>query len=91
MICPKCKKQIKHIIEEVRGTKILEMFNDKGDIDYREKDEEFRYVDDGSIFYCPECSEEFSYVEAEKIVLEEDELANIVAEKIEKGKNIKKK
>lgn len=86
MICPKCKKHIKHIIEENRGTKILEMFNNDGQIDWRDSDEDFVYDDDRPIFICPECSEEFDYDEAESIVLEEDELANIVAEKIEKGK-----
>ena len=56
MICPKCKEQIKYIIEEVRGTKILEMFNDNGQVDFRDSDEDFIYDDDSSIFLCPECS-----------------------------------
>lgn len=91
MICPKCKKYIKYVVEECRGTQVFEMFNDNGKVDFRDANDNFVPEDDGSTFFCPECWENFDYSEAENIVLSEDKLKDMVAQKITKIKQKNKK
>jgi len=83
-ICPKCKKIINHLREVRSGVEGCDMFwNEKGNyLDY--ENEEFS--GDGSVllYYCPECSEEldFNDEEAEEFLKNKDEVAEMVAKKI---------
>ena len=91
-ICPKCKSNIDGLKNIVSGSQRYDMFLDgSGRVHYEKVD----FVGDDSVneWWCPECSEVLftSEEEAEKFLKDKDELKELVAEKIKKIREIKKK
>ena len=91
MICPECKEKIEYLLEEVKGIKVYKISNGGGYMEWEEWGDGFHEGDTEPHIYCPECNKEFTHDEAEEVVLNEDKLREIVAEKINKNKNKKGK
>lgn len=89
MLCPKCKKVIGYIRYESSGVKTYKMYNHEGNVEY-EEETDFIEGDNLPKLFCPECNYRFVFDEAQEIVLGEDKLIDMVAEKISKIKKIKK-
>lgn len=88
-ICPKCKKVITELLQRSTGIEASRFFIDN-DIDIAIYNEEI-FDGDGQMneYECFECGEILfeDWDEAEKFLLNKDELKELVAEKIEKNKN----
>ena len=92
-VCKNCGKVINYLRQVSSGIEKCDIFYNKKEkwIDW--KNEEFESDGIVRIFYCPECNEELDFDEqqAEEFLKEEDELQQIVAEKINKIKEENKK
>lgn len=82
-ICPKCKKIINYLEEVRTGYERSKMFVNEDKSIWWE-DEEFSGDDNVLEFYCPECNEELDFTEEEahNFLRNKDEVAEMVAEKI---------